>query len=304
MVRITWKDLPAHVREAVEEIIGGTVVKAVSQPGGFSPGTADRVVTASGARAFVKAVSPAQNDRTPVLHRREAVVTAALPPEARAPRLLGSFDDGEWIALVLEDVEGRHPATPWTGPEVELVLAALADLAETATPCPVPELSTATEALAHDFAGWHRIAADPPPDLDPWVASHLDALCASADRGLAALGGETLAHLDVRADNFLLGVDGEVTIVDWPWACRGAWWLDSVLLLLNVRLHGGHDTSALLDRHLARAERGDLVGVLAGLAGFFTDGARQPAPEGLPTLREFQREQAVSTVAWVRELSS
>jgi len=301
-VRITWTELPASVRRGVEEIIGGTVVEAVSQPGGFSPGTADRVVAASGSRAFVKAVSPAQNERSRELHRREAVVTAALPPQAHAPRLLGTFDDGEWIALVLEDVEGRHPATPWTRPELDLVLRALADLAESTTPSPVAGLRTAAEGLAHDFAGWHRIAADPPPDPDPWVADHLDALCASADRGLAALVGETLVHLDIRADNFLLGGDDEVTVVDWPWACRGPWWLDTVLLLVNVRLHGGHDTSALLARHVPDVDQGDLVGVLAGMAGFFADGARSPAPEGLPTLRAFQREQAESTVAWVREL--
>src|SRR6185437_5917666 len=97
------------VRAAVEGIVGGPVVAAQTQRGGFSPGTADRVRTADGRRAFVKAVSPAQNEFSAVLHRREAVVTAALPGYAPTPRLLGCYDDGDWVALVLEDIDGRHP---------------------------------------------------------------------------------------------------------------------------------------------------------------------------------------------------
>ena len=65
-VRITWTQIPTHVRAGIEAIIGGgAVVTAVSQSGGFSPGTADRVVTADGHRAFVKAVSTIHNDQTP-----------------------------------------------------------------------------------------------------------------------------------------------------------------------------------------------------------------------------------------------
>lgn len=69
-VRIGWHDLPGHVRTAVEDVIGDEVVEAVSQPGGFSPGTADRVLTRDGRRAFVKAVSPALNALSADMHRR------------------------------------------------------------------------------------------------------------------------------------------------------------------------------------------------------------------------------------------
>ncbi|MGH3427861.1 MAG: hypothetical protein ACRDQZ_09895 [Mycobacteriales bacterium] len=75
-VRIGWAELPHEVRSDVEVIVGGVVVEAVSQVGGFSPGTADRVRTADGRRAFVKAVSPAQNERSPELHRHEARTTS------------------------------------------------------------------------------------------------------------------------------------------------------------------------------------------------------------------------------------
>jgi len=300
-VRIGWRDLPAHVRAAVEAIVGGTVVEALSQPGGFSPGTADRVRTADGKRAFVKAVSPAQNERSPGLIRREAEVLAALPDGVPAPRLLGRHDDGDWAAVVLEDVEGRHPVTPWLPAELDLVRTALGDLSRATAP---PGSPAATDRLAEDFAGWDRIHADPPADLDPWVVAHLDELRELAGRGLAALTGEALVHTDIRADNLLIGPDGALTIVDWPWACRGPVWLDTLLLLINVRLHGGHDTLALLTgcAEATGADPDDLVAALAGFAGFFVDAARQPPPTGLPTVRAFQRAHATAVLPWLREL--
>ncbi|WFE67214.1 aminoglycoside phosphotransferase family protein [Micromonospora sp. WMMD714] len=299
--RIGWAELPRSVQLAVEQIIGDRVVEARSQPGGYSPGTADRVRTAGGRRAFVKAVSPAQNPETPRMHRAEARHTAALPGSAPTPRLLGWHDDGEWVALVLTDVEGRHPYTPWRATELDSVLCALAALAGALTPNPVPDVPTAAERLAHDFAGWRRIAADPPPRLDPWAAAHLTELCAAADRGLAALTGDTLCHLDVRADNLLIGPDGSVTVVDWPWACRGPAWLDTALLLVNVRLHGGHDTEALVRRLplTADVDPAVLTGFYAGLAGFFTDSARRPPPPGIPTVRRFQQAQADALLPWL-----
>ncbi|WP_428964299.1 aminoglycoside phosphotransferase family protein [Micromonospora fluostatini] len=300
-VRIGWADLPPRVRAGVEGILGDRVVSAVSQPGGFSPGTADRVVTAGGSRAFVKAVSPAQNERSVLLCRREARIAAGMPPHAPAPRLLGCYDDGDWVALVLTDVAGRHPATPWRADELDRVLAALGRMAGALTPVPVPHVPTAAEHLRYDFLGWRRLADDPPAGLDPWLRGHLGRLCAAAERGYAALTGDTLCHADIRADNLLLGADGSVTVVDWPWACRGPAWLDTVLLLVNVEFHGGHDTEALLRRTplTADVDPDVVTGVLAGIAGFFLDGSRQPPPPGIPTVRAFQRAQADAVLPWV-----
>ena len=190
-VRIGWDDLPGSVRRAVEGILGGEVVEAVSQSGGFSPGTADRVRTAAGRRAFVKAVGATLNEHSPRLHRQEAGVTAALPAAAPTPRLLGVHDDGDWVALVLTDVDGRHP--DWANPaDVAAVRAALADLARVLTPCPIPDARATRDLLEPDFAGWHRLRDDPPEDLDPWLAGHLDELCRHAEHGLDALAGNTL----------------------------------------------------------------------------------------------------------------
>ena len=86
-VRISWTQIPAWVRAGIEAIIGGgAVVTAVSQSGGFSPGTADRVVTADGRRAFVKAVSSMQNERSPSctgLRPRSSVNSHPIPTSRR-----------------------------------------------------------------------------------------------------------------------------------------------------------------------------------------------------------------------------
>lgn len=42
-IRISWTDLPLRVRQGVESILDDTVVEAIGQIGGFSPGTADRI---------------------------------------------------------------------------------------------------------------------------------------------------------------------------------------------------------------------------------------------------------------------
>lgn len=91
--RICWSDLPGAVRAAAERIIdGGTVTEFRSQAGGFSPGTADRVLTSSGRRASVKAVNAGVNADSARLARQELHVTGALPAHAPVPRLLGGFD--------------------------------------------------------------------------------------------------------------------------------------------------------------------------------------------------------------------
>jgi hypothetical protein len=116
------------------------VVSATDQPLGFSPGAAARLRTAAGRRVFVKAAGPEPNELTPIAHRREAKVAAALPDEAPVPRLLRSHDEGEggWVVLVFEDVEGRNPTVPWREDELGRTLDTLADLADLLTPSPLP----------------------------------------------------------------------------------------------------------------------------------------------------------------------
>jgi aminoglycoside phosphotransferase (APT) family kinase protein len=299
-VRIGWRDLPVVVRSRAEKIIGGgRVTTADSQSGGFSAGSADRVVTESGKRAFVKAVSRSLNERSVALAQQEMRITAALPAHAPVPRLLGGFDHDEWAVLVLEDVDGAQPRTPWVESEIDAAVTALADLAAalTPSPVPVPGVPTAVDNLAEDFAGWDRIAAAPPADLDPWAAAHLDELRAASARGLAAVGsGETLVHCDIRADNMLIRRDGRVVVVDWPWGCVGPDWLDRLLLGLDIMANGGDPSRAV-----EGIDPAVVFDIFAGIAGLFEYVGRQPPPPGIPTVRAFQRAQADALRPWLRE---
>ena len=298
--RITWAEVPESVRAGLEHVLGSKVVGAASQSGGFSPGTADRLLLENGGRAFVKAVSPLQNPDSPDLLRREGDHLAVLGASVHVPRLIGRYDDGGWIALALEDVDGCCPSVPWRDEHVVLALETLADLAAELTPSPVPDLQPLGDGFSSLFAGWRRLQTEPAEQIDPWVADHLEDLAELSESTLARLVGDTVVHCDVRADNLLVRPDGSMVVVDWPWALVGPDWLDRFMLMINIDLYGGHDVEALIARWLSEVDPALVTGALAGLCAFFTDAGRQPPVPGLPTLRAFQQAQADSTTAWLR----
>jgi aminoglycoside phosphotransferase (APT) family kinase protein len=304
-VRVAWEARPAAVRVAVEEVCGAPVTEARTQPGGFSPGVAARLRCADGSRYFVKAVSAGANPDSPRLHRREGQNLAALDPVIVAgslpvPRLRGMVDLGPWVALVLDDVDGRHPGLPWRAGELRLVLAALDRLAETLTPAPI---AVRTFAERHDiaFSGWRTLSGSPEQDsLDPWSRAHLDELAALESTWAAHAAGDTLLHSDVRADNLLL-TPGGMVVVDWPHACRGAAFVELVLFAPSVAMQGGPELGELLRMSRAgrSSQRQSVAAILCALAGYFTRQALQPPPPGLPTVRAFQAAQGEVARRWL-----
>ena len=102
--RMPWDEVPESIRASVGEILGAPIVTARTQTGGFSPGSADRVVTATGRRAFVKTASRAVNAEATEIHRLEARKSASLPAGIPAPRMLGIVDRGDWVAVVFDDI--------------------------------------------------------------------------------------------------------------------------------------------------------------------------------------------------------
>ena len=302
-VRIEWADLPLPVRSAVESIAGGPVVEASSEAGGYSPGSADRIVTASGRRAFVKAASSSLNSDSPHLHRREARIVSVLPHDLPIPRFLGMHDDGEWVAVVFDDVDGRHPRL--SGTDRAAVLTALDSIS--ARPLPAQTLAMLpplADELRQDFQGWERLRGEPYPGLDPWATrnqARLESLSAAA---ADALSGNRLVHGDLRADNLLIGSEGKAVLVDWPWAAHGAPWFDALSVLIDARVSDPScNTETALREHaiFAASDPEKVNAVLAGLAGYFVDSARRPPPPGLPTLRAFQRAEGIACLAWLRE---
>ena len=288
------------VRDAIEERIGGVVVEAITQPGGFSPGLAARVRTGAGRRCFVKAVSELKNPETPGMHRREAEVVAALPREAAVPRLLWTYDEDGWVALGFEDIEGRMPAQPWRDDELRMVVDGLHRLHDVLTPSPIAS-TTAADGFATRIRGWSELKASRAVDLDPWSKTNLDRLVELEAKAPLAASGRTLLNFDVRADNILIAGDN-VYFVDWPWARLGAPFVEWLGFAPSVYMQGGPKPGELLRMvELEGVADGDINAVIASLTGFFLAQSRLPPPPGIPTVRAFQAAQGKIALEWLRE---
>lgn len=298
-IRTPWASLPTKVTHWVETELGGKVVTTVPQQSGFSSGSADRVVAENGRQVFVKTISRTRNAETLELHRREAAVMRMLPQGVPMPSLLGTFDDNEWIALMLQDIDGRHPVGQ---PEVDIpvVLDALMKL-------PLAEgsleaLPRLRDELTEDFGAWDRIAANGVGETLPTAALALsERMIDIASAAIDAVDGEHLVHLDCRADNILIDRYGAAWFIDWPWASVGARWFDGLTYLLDVVMRDEHvDVDEYLGHPLFENLTSEqLDAVLAALAGNWYEKAGRPAPTDMPGLRAFQRTEADAAVTWL-----
>jgi aminoglycoside phosphotransferase (APT) family kinase protein len=300
--RIDWTRLPADVATAVEQLLGGPIVAAVSQPGGFSEGLAARVRLADGRRAFVKAASVRTAPAAASFHRREAAITRRLPAGAPVPRLLGSFHTGDWVALAFEEIDGCLPTLPWRPDDLDRVLAAATEVAELMTPSPVdagllaPPRLGGWEAIAADATASSRLAA-----LAPWAARHLDRLVRLDQNAASALAGQSLLHGDLYPFNILLAGQ-RVVFVDWPHAWIGNAGCD-VLTVLSSASIGGVDPGPLARRHpLTRDLQAEQVDAfLAAHAGFLLRLATSAGRGGDPRLLETATALGLASLRWLKQ---
>ena len=291
-VRIGYGAVPRRVRDWVEQALGAPVATATTQPGGMSPGCAARLRLVDGRRAFVKAVGLDLNADTAGLHRHEARVLAALPDVSWRPRLLATYDDGDWVALVLEDVEGRHP--DWLdGSDLEVVLETVERQSrELAVPplglpaVPTFEANTSKWASALDEAGPEGLAA-----LPAWFHERRE----EVDARLAAVGdqlaGDGLCHFDVRNDNILIRPGSAVVLADWGLARLGPPWVDTVKLAGEWAETPVFDDICAASPFLAGVEGDPATGLLLALGAFLAVSGTWEPPAGLPTLPAFRARQ-------------
>lgn len=279
------------MRAWVERALGSVVVTAATQQGGFSPGVAARLVTASGRRAFVKAVGTSLNPKTPELFRQEITAVQAIGPLPSAPTLYDVYDDGDWVGLLFEDIEGTLPAHPWEQRDADRVLDAVGELTAALDPSPWPDAPVAAVRSAEFLSRWDNVIVDGLAVPD-WVAGREEELAELARTGLRELAeGKALAHWDLRADNIIL-TDDRVVFIDWAHPALAPSWADTVILQADMR-----ESVTLPDLPDDVA----ITGFLAAIAGGLWWGAAQPAPPGLPTIRAWQRKHALIHLDWVRE---
>ena len=305
-VRLPYAQVPARVRAWVDDTLGSPVESWEEQVGGMSPGCATRVVAADGTPAFVKAVGTELNPDSPTFFRREITVLELLGDDPLWASLLSSYDDGAWVALLLEDVPGGHPDLA-DDADMETLLRATDRLVDVLHGIPVPRGPTATnpsqpgllDAVAR-FGAWGSALdhlPDLPHDLVP-AEVRRDPGRLRALTGLLVGGDTQLAHWDIRVDNLLRPAPGRIVFVDWGVTAVAPSWCDPLLARL------GRVDDAWFDESVSRspflAEAGDDV-VTAFLVAFCLALAWQSMQQlpdiGLPTLNEFRRTEARRSLA-------
>jgi hypothetical protein len=298
--RVAWEAMPDEATVLIERLLGGEVVSAISQPGGFSDGLAARVRLADGGRWFVKAANSLRAPAVAGHHRREVLISQRLPSEVPAPRLLDAYDDGVWVVLVFEDIPGHLPAQPWRRDDLDRVLTAVTELARVLTPSPVDEAILGKPRLG----GWLALADDDAAvrnleQLSPWAVGHLDALAALEEN--ASVAGTTLLHGDLYPFNIMLTVD-RVFVVDWPHAWIGARHCDVVTLLSSASL-SGIDPQPIADSHPLTCDLDpvQINEVLALHAGFLLRTAASAGPAADPNIVSMMVALGRASLHWLRE---
>jgi hypothetical protein len=291
-VRLGWRFLPADVRALVEHHLGGSVVDAVSQDSGFTPGFASVLATATGERAFVKAASRAAQPEIAASYAEEARKLTILGDAIPAPRLDWVHEDDAWVLLGFEAVDARQPRRPWRPSELDRALDLAEAIADATTDVPAElELKPLVEDVPKLLTGW----ADVPDD---WP--HRDEAAELAARMATLRGADRFAHCDLRDDNVLLVEDGRALACDWNWPALGPVWQDTVDLLISA--HGdGLDVDPLLaTRPLTRdVDPDDIDAWIAAICGFMLSARGRPAPTSSPHLRTHSDWYAEAAWSWL-----
>jgi hypothetical protein len=289
-VRTPYGGVPPRVRAWVELALGSPVVGVAEQVGGMSPGCATRLTCADGTRAFVKAVGAALNPDTPDLFRREVAVLTHIGEHELWARLLASYDDGEWVALLIEDVEGRHPDFS-DAAELAAVLDATDRLSEVLQGLAIPATVDLVD-VGFVLRKWadtlDALAAAPTEVRVPaWLRTD-PCGWAKVLREHAGRPMSHVAHWDIRVDNLLRRPGGEIVFVDWGAAARGPAWVDPLLARLERMDESWFDASIGSSPALVAAGDEAVTAFLAGFGAHLAVRSLVAVDVNLPTLNDFR----------------
>jgi len=300
-VRAPYSSMPAVVRAWVDDTLGSPVVEAVDQVGGMSPGCATRVRCADGTRAFVKAVGTDLNRDTPTLFRREITALTLLGSDPLWADLLASYDDGDRVALLLEDVDGGHPDLADDATMERLVAAtdelgaALRSRVDTSevqhlvgSVLMEPGLTDLRAVFKVWLSAFDDLARLPDAPVPRWVRVEADGWRDRMAR-LADCRTDSLVHWDVRVDNLLQRRTGEIVFLDWGAAGVGESWLDPLLARLERVDQPWFDRSVAASPALSALGDDAITAWLVGIGTNLAVRAVTAVDVNLPTLADFRR---------------
>lgn len=309
----TWQTLPRPVRVAVEGVLGARVGRAARVWGGFSPSPTFRLQLVGGRRAFLKAAGPDDTDFARAAFIRELRVYTELAGVIRpwAPAVYGSFTEGAWQGLLLEDL-GPATVPPWTAPATRTIAHAYARFHGSTIGVPLPHwVPPADQYLARWATFWDQLVqsgnlpaatslfAAPEGQAEDWFGAALPSLSQLARRLPAASEPHALIHGDTRSDNLRL-LDGRLRLFDWPHVAVAPPEFDLAAFAQSVTVEGGPAPEQIVAWYAECAPvRADVIDAsVAAIAGYFADAAPREAIPGLPRLRGFQHAQLRVTLAW------
>ncbi|MVA76019.1 hypothetical protein GC722_08285 [Auraticoccus sp. F435] len=304
--RTSWADAPAPVQQMVRDCLGEPVRSWKDRVGGMSAGVA-AVVRGETRAVFVKALDGAQNPVGHEMYLREAALADRLPRSPHLPRLVGTADvatsTGPWAVGVYAALPGEPVRHPWSRQHLHRVL----DAWQRVTPLLHATAWETSAEIGGFLDRWRLVLEDP---RDPWLAlvrswaPRLAATTARVDGD--AEHPAVLSHIDLRADNILVGEptdadDPGVWFVDWAHPGTAAPWVDPAILLGDVVASGADlgdggavDVVGTWREHPATAGYDPelLLGVVAALAVALHVGSRRPPNPVLPHQRGWERAMA------------
>ena len=289
-VRRHFESAPAAVRAWVAQTLGSRVVEIRPRMGGMSPAVAASVRSADGQTAFVKAIGAEIHPETPDHFRHEAAILRRLPPAPYRAELYGTYDDGAWVAILMEDIPGGHP--DWSDhADRDRVRVAVEQQAAELTPIPerLPAASNRERLVKYlaqiESAGESELAA-----LPSWARRELPRLTDLVRHAIDRHRDETYNHWDIRHDNIVLRpADRQPVFVDWGMARRGTRRGDLTVFGLEW-VHEDYFDDLLTDAGLTADAQRQETGFVAGLGLSCLIRSTQPAHPHLPNLPAFHRD--------------
>ena len=321
----TWRSVPLPVRQRIEEIAGGRVMRGSRVWGGYGPSATFVLTLEDGGSVFVKGSHP----------RHTTVGIAATEIEERvyreidvirpwAPRFLGSVEDGPWRMLVLEDLSSGEKMLPWTTAKLRAAIESLAQFHRASQDYDPPAWVPAYNASS--FLNLFKIEEGRPTiagetdsrsrflhlfadtrEAEAWTEAALPRLLDAA-RGAASIGGPAgLVHMDVRSDN-LIFQGGRAILLDWPYLAHGPVLWDTAAFFPSIDGEGGatpEEALLLYESALGVSfDPSDIAAAASLIAGFFATRAGLPDVPVLPRLRTVQKMQLFPSLRWAARLLS
>ncbi|KQC37078.1 hypothetical protein UK82_17420 [Frankia sp. ACN1ag] len=83
---------------------------------------------------------------------------------------------------------------------------------------------------------WSRLGEIAPDVVTGWDVEDMDRWTVLAPE---AVEGDRLVHTDLHGDQFIIGADGVIHVIDWGWPAAGAGWVDTAFMVIRL-IEAGH----------------------------------------------------------------